>query len=590
MAEKRILSGNEAIARGAYEAGVKVAAAYPGTPSTEILEQIAAYPDIYAEWSTNEKVALEVAIGGSMGGARSLAAMKHVGLNVAADPFMTFSYTGVNGGCVIISADDPELHSSQNEQDNRYYAKFACVPMLEPSDSQEAKDSVILGLDLSEQYDTPVLLRLTTRISHSKSVVELGERVEKGVSGFIRNPEKYVMLPAYARARHKVVIARLERLREYAESTPLNYFENGSTDVGIISSGIAYQYAKEIVPDVSYLKLGLSYPLPYQKIAAFAAKVKRLLVIEELEPFLEEQIKALGIKVYGKEFFPPAGELNVDVIEEGLSKAGCLTQKPRTVSLNSPLAVPPRPPIMCSACPHRGLFMALKKLDLIISSDIGCYTLGALPPLNAMDSCICMGASIGNALGLDKVRQDGKRIVAVIGDSTFLHSGMTGLLDIVYNKGTVTTIILDNRTTAMTGGQEHPGTGKTIQGDPTSRVDLVALCKALGVEDVQVVDPYDYEGTLKVLKESVSKDKPSVIITDRPCVLIERKSIDKPFSVDLELCSGCQLCLKIACPGISLVSHGPKGIMKAVIDSTNCPGCGLCAQICPVNAISNEMT
>lgn len=588
MVEKKILSGNEAIARGAYEGGVKVAAAYPGTPSTEILEEISTYEEIYAEWSTNEKVALEVAIGGSMGGARSLAAMKHVGLNVASDPFMTFSYTGVNGGCVIITADDPELHSSQNEQDNRYYAKFASVPMLEPSDSQEAKDFVVLGLDLSERYDTPVLLRLTTRISHSKSVVRLGDYREKSIGGFIRNPEKYVMLPAYARARHKLVIARLEGLREYAESTPLNSVEEASAEVGIISSGIAYQYAKEIMPQASYLKLGITYPLPYRKIAEFAAKVKRLLIIEELEPFLEEQIKASGIKVSGKEFFPQAGELSVDTIEEGLSKAACLPKKPNQVGRNVPLPVPPRPPIMCSGCPHRGLFMAIKKLDLIVASDIGCYTLGALPPLNAMDSCICMGASIGNALGLDKVRQDGKQVVAVIGDSTFLHSGMTGLLDIVYNKGRVTTIILDNRTTAMTGGQDHPGTGKTIQGDPTSRVDLVALCKALGVEDVQVVDPYDYEGTLGVLKESVLSEKPSVIITNRPCVLIERQSIDRPFSVNLESCTGCQLCLKISCPGISLVSHGPKGIMKAVIDSANCPGCGLCSKICPVNAINNQ--
>ncbi len=580
------MSGNEAIARGAYEAGVKLAAAYPGTPSTEILETLAArYRTIYSQWSPNEKVAYEVGIGASIGGARALVAMKHVGVNVAADPFMTHAYTGVNGGFVLVSADDPEMHSSQNEQDNRYYAKFAQVPMLEPSDSQEAKDMTVTAFEVSEIFDTPVLLRVTTRISHSKGVVELGEPTEGPDGKFVKDPGKYVMVPSNARGRHVVVTERLEKLRKFTEETPLNYVEDNGSNIGIICGGISYQYAKEILPDLDYLKLGFSYPLPMKKIAEFVKSHDMVLVVEELEPFYEEQIRAAGIEVEGKKYFGVRGELSPGRVAAGFKEAGLLDEV-HAAMIPPEVDMFPRPPVLCPGCPHRGAFMALKKLGVAVTGDIGCYTLGVMKPLNALDTCICMGASIGNAIGMEKVKGSKKGTVAVIGDSTFLHSGVTGLMDAVYNNSNVTIIILDNRATAMTGGQQHPATGKTLMGDDAGEVDIPTLCKAMGVKNFRSVDPYDYDQVLDVIKEELDKPGPSVIHTNRPCVLMPKRIMNEPYTVDLELCNACSACFRISCPAIGAAKETNKhGYPKAVIDPTLCTGCTLCAQICPVEAI-----
>ncbi|MBW1774451.1 MAG: indolepyruvate ferredoxin oxidoreductase subunit alpha, partial [Deltaproteobacteria bacterium] len=493
---KELLSGNEAVARGAYENGVRVAAAYPGTPSTEILQNLARYDGVYAEWAPNEKVAFEVGIGSSLMGIRTLVAMKHVGLNVAADPFMTFAYTGVKGGFLLACADDPGMHSSQNEQDNRYFARFALIPLVEPSDSQEAKDMVAVGLKLSEKYDTPAMLRLTTRISHAKGIVRLGKVKEIVPEGFSRDVKKYVMIPAYARMRHPLVLERLEKLNGYAETTPLNKIEWGERSVGIISGGVAYQYAQEVMPKASFLKLGLTFPLPEKKIRDFASQVGRLFVVEELEPFLEEQIVGMGLRVEGKTFFPRMGELSPEIVADGFRRAGVPKLK-GTSEKGAPAGTAlPRPPIMCPGCPHRSLFFALNKMKGINLSDIGCYTLGVLPPLQSIDTTICMGASISAAHGVAKAIEKGgvedeRPVFAVLGDSTFLHSGVTGLMDVAYNKGNVNVIILDNRTTAMTGGQDHPGTGRTLQGEETVRVDFVKLVQSLGIRRVRTVDPYD---------------------------------------------------------------------------------------------------
>ncbi|HER00599.1 MAG TPA: indolepyruvate ferredoxin oxidoreductase subunit alpha [candidate division Zixibacteria bacterium] len=583
---KMLLSGNEAVARGAWEAGVRIASAYPGTPSTEILETIAMLvkDDIYAEWSPNEKVAFEVAIGGSMAGARSLVCMKHVGLNVAADPFMTYSYTGVKGGFVVVSADDPSMHSSQNEQDNRFYAKFAIIPMLEPSDSQESKDLLIEAYDISEQFDTPVLFRMVTRISHSKGVVQMGDRKEHEPEGFERDIPKYVMVPGHARLRRKVVLERLEKLKEFAEETPLNRWENGGKEIGIISSGISYVYAKEVMPDASYLKLGLSYPLPEKKIREFAKSVDRLFIIEELEPFLEEQIKAMGIQCEGKEHFTNYGELSPGEVMNGFVHAGILSEG---VEKSYPAEqLFPRPPVLCPGCPHRGIFTALKKMKVPVTGDIGCYTLAALKPLEVMDSCICMGASIGNAIGMAKAGTEKKGVVAAIGDSTFLHSGITGVLDAVYNKANVVILILDNRITAMTGGQHHPGTGVTLMGEETFRVDFVELCKTLGVRDIHTVDAYDLDASKKVLKAALQYEGPSVVITSRPCALMPNKIKEKPYVVLLDECNGCKLCFRIGCPAIfASEEKTEKGHNKAIIDPNQCTGCTICAQVCPKDCI-----
>lgn len=587
--EKCLLSGNEAIARGAYEAGVSIAAGYPGTPSTEILECLAKYEEVYAEWAPNEKVALEVAIGGSLAGARSLVAMKHVGLNVAADPLMTFAHIGVKGGLLIVSADDPGMHSSQNEQDNRFYARFAQIPLLEPSDSQEARDFTILAFWLSEEFDTPVLLRTTTRISHGKGIVALGERKARYIEGFRKDPAKFVTLPAHARKRHPMVLERIQRLSRLADEIDINVIEWGDSRIGVITSGVAYQHAREVMPEASFLKLGLSYPLPEARIREFAGAVESLYVVEELEPLLEEELKARGLKVIGKEAFPRVGEFNPSIVAEGFARVGALPF-PKWKAPIIEGEVLSRPPVLCSGCPYLGVFYLLGKLQVIITGDIGCYTLGALAPLSAMDTCICMGASIGNAMGIEKAQPPSskKKVVAAIGDSTFLHSGIPGLLDAVYNKGTFTVVILDNRTTAMTGWQDHPATGFTIKGEKTKEVDLEVICRALGVDRVRVVNPYDMEGLREVLKEEIFAPALSVIIARAPCVFLQKERA-KPFMVNLDLCDGCRLCLMLGCPSLSLMPVDNTGKArpkaKVEINPLTCTGCALCVELCKPMAI-----
>jgi indolepyruvate ferredoxin oxidoreductase, alpha subunit len=579
---KEILSGNEAIARGAYEAGVKVACAYPGTPSTEILETIIRYREINASWATNEKVALEVGIGASFGGARSIVTMKHVGVNVAADPLFTLSYTGVNGGLVLVTADDPELHSSQNEQDNRNYAKFAKVPMLEPSDSQECLAFTKLGFEISERYDTPVMLRTTTRISHSKSVVELSDPVT-GLAEpkLVKNPAKYVMLPGNARVRHTFVEERMANLAKDACTLPVNRVEMRSAAIGIITAGVSYQYVREVLPEASVLKLGLVNPLPADLIRDFASKVEKLYVVEELDPFIEDQVKAMGIAVTGKEILSICGELTPGRIRKGFD----IPQAEQV----PPEKLPGRPPNMCPGCPHRGVFYSLKKLNAYVSGDIGCYTLGFMPPLSAMDTCICMGASIGMATGAAKVLppEERKKVVAVIGDSTFLHTGVNGLMDMVYNKGAATVIILDNRITAMTGRQENPASGHTLMDDPSNAIDFPLLCKAIGVKHVRTIDPHNLEECERAIAEEMERDETSVIITHRPCVLIKREGVftkGEILAVEADACTGCRACLKIGCPAIQWVpGEGKKG--KAYIDPLVCNGCDVCAQLCKFSAI-----
>ncbi|RQD76208.1 MAG: indolepyruvate ferredoxin oxidoreductase subunit alpha [Candidatus Syntrophonatronum acetioxidans] len=578
--EKVLLSGNEAIARGAYEHGVKVAAAYPGTPSTEILENIAKYQDIYAQWSSNEKVALEVGIGASLAGSRVLVAMKHVGVNVAADPLLTLAYTGVNGGLVLVSADDPGMHSSQNEQDNRRYGKFAKIPVLEPADSQEAKDFVGVALEISEEFDIPVILRTTTRVAHSLTEVSLGDPGEFPLQEYEKNPEKYVMIPAYARVRHEHLEEKLVKLKEYGEKSPLNFIEwEENTSKGIITSGICYQYVKEALPQVSCLKLGMSHPLPEKLIREFAEGVEELYVVEELDPYLEEEISSLGIKVKGKELLPLTGEITVGMIQDKIG--GEKTFKPLELKDYDPQEIPPRPPVMCPGCPHRGVFLILNRLKLVVTGDIGCYTLGCLPPLEAMDTCVCMGASLGAALGMEKANPDLKgRVVAVIGDSTFFHSGLTGTLDIAYNLGSSTVIILDNRTTAMTGHQDHPGTGRTLKGEPSKAADIPTIVKALGIERVQEVDPLDLEKVEEAVKEEIGSSQSSVIVFQKPCALQEKER-GEPFTVDEEECAYCTFCLDLGCP--ALINDYQEE--KVRINSLVCNGCGLCQQVCDCGAI-----
>ena len=580
---KKLLSGNEAVARGFYENGGRVAVAYPGTPSTEILENMVQYKEkINSQWSPNEKVALEVGIGSSFGGARTLVAMKHVGVNVAADPLLTVTYSGIKGGFVLVSADDPGMHSSQNEQDNRYYAKFAKMPLLEPSDSGEAKDFVGLALEISEKYDTPVLLRTTTRISHTKTVVELKEREEHdGLLGFEKNPSKYVMVPANARKRHPVVEERSIKLTQLAESIDVNRVEMNKKEMGVITSGIAYQYVKEAFPEASVLKLGMSFPLPINKIKSFAEAVETLYVVEELEPFIEEMIKAEGIRVIGKDVIPRCGELNVEIVRRALSpekEESHVTEKVDEKSL------PSRPPVLCPGCPHRGVFYTLNKLKAVVTGDIGCYTLGVQPPLSAMDSTIAMGASIGVNIGLEKALgiDFSRQSVAVIGDSTFMHSGVTGLMDAVYNKGSNTILILDNRITAMTGRQENPGTGYTLMGEETREVDLEALARAIGVEHVRKVDSYDLKALKEVIREEMDRPEVSVIITYNPCMLIRRKKFDiKKYRVNEDKCINCGICLKVGCPAV--VKNEDE--TKSHIVESLCTGCSVCAQVCPKDAI-----
>jgi indolepyruvate ferredoxin oxidoreductase alpha subunit len=583
------MSGNEAIARGAYEAGVRFAAAYPGTPSTEIMEEFSKYDGVYAEWSPNEKVAVEVAIGAALGGEKALAVMKHVGVNVAADPIFTVSYTGTNGALVIVSADDPSLHSSQNEQDNRNYAKFAKIPMLEPADAGEAKEYIKLAFELSEKFDTPVFFRSTTRVSHSKSVVVLKEPEKlKDKTGFVYDAEKYVMVPINARIRRVEVEKRQKALKDFVETFPENKIEMGDPEIGIITAGMPYNYAKEVFPDYSYLKLGMVYPLPEKLIREFASKVKKIYVIEELDPYLEEQIKAMGISVTGKEIFPYTNEFDPGIIKNAIEGNSGQAVSPYKETLA------PRPPNLCPGCPHRGLFYALKKQKVYVHGDIGCYTLSYMKPLEGLHSCICMGASIGMAHGMSKaLKEKGKgKVVGVIGDSTFLHSGITPLLNMAYNNSDALIIILDNSTTAMTGMQEHPGTGYTLMGKEAKKVNLTDLISALGIENIKVIDPIDMKATRAAIKEELAKDGPSVIIAQRPCALFKRSKIKpKPaLKVDPDKCEGCKSCLGLNCPPISwkkgITKEGSKRKGISFIDQTLCNGCGLCEQICKFGAIS----
>ncbi len=581
-AVRALLTGNEAVARGAQEAGVRVASGYPGTPSTEILEALARVEGVDAGWASNEKVAIDIALGASLGGARALVTMKHVGLNVASDTFMTAAYTGVGAGLVVVSADDPGMHSSQNEQDNRFYARFAGVPLLEPSCGQEAKDFTKLAFAISEEFDTPVLVRSTTRISHTRTVVELGAVEPPREGTFRRDPAKYVMLPGFARARHPVVLERLERLAAYAERSPLTRADEGDPAVGVVTSGICYEYVREVLPGASVLKLGMSFPPPLGAIRAFAARVRRLFVVEELEPFLEETLRAAGIPCEGKAFFPRTGELSPDLVRAGFEAAGVLP--PVDAPAPAELEVVPRPPVLCPGCPHTAPYLVLKQLGAVVAGDIGCYTLAALPPLSAMDTCLAMGCSIGMALGL--VRSGGAPgpVVATIGDSTFLHAGIPALVDAVYGGDDVTVLILDNGTTAMTGGQPHAATGVTLRGAEARAVDLAALCRTVGVEHVEVVDPYDLGATFVALERAIAHRGPAVVITNRPCVEAPRKVRDHPFRVEASACIACQSCVNLGCPSISWTDEWHDGRRKVDIDAT-CTGCTLCAQVCPTGAI-----
>ena len=574
MKNKTIMLGNEAIARGAYEAGVKLSSAYPGTPSTEISEYLAKYDEVYTEWAPNEKVAAEVAIGASISGVRSLACMKHVGLNVASDPLYTFSYTGVNGGSVIVVADDPGLASSQNEQDTRMIARAAHVPVLEPSDSQEAKDFVKYGYQLSEKYDTPVILRTTTKLAHSQSAVELCDRVEIEDKEYSRNLSKYVMMPASAIGRHLVVEDREKRMAEDATDFPVNKLEINDKKIGFITCGIAYQYVKEVCPNASVLKFGLVNPISRKLVEKFVNEVETVYVFEELEPVIEEQVRALGFEVKGKELFTKQGEYSANMLRRVLfGKDETAFEKQEA---------PARPPILCPGCPHRSVFSVLNKLKIHASGDIGCYTLGAVAPLSVIDTTICMGASISALHGMEKGRGKDfiKNWVAVIGDSTFLHTGVNSLINMVYNKATGTVMILDNRTTGMTGHQEHAATGKTLKGEDTYAIDLAALCRTIGVENVIEVSSFDVKKLEEVIKESVNGDKLTVIIAKAPCVLLKGQKFPNRCEVDADACRKCGACMKIGCPAMTRDENG-----KVKIDATMCNGCGLCQNYCKFGAI-----
>ncbi len=575
MSEKKIMLGNEAIARGAYEAGVKVSAAYPGTPSTEISESIVKYKDvIYAEWSPNEKVATEVAIGASISGVRAMCSMKHVGVNVASDPLYTISYGGVNGGLVLVAADDPGLYSSQNEQDTRCVARAAQVPVLEPSDSQEAKDMMKLAFELSEKYDTPMILRTTTRLSHSQGPVTLEERVEIEDKPYERNPAKFVMMPGNAKGRHVYVEKRLKQMAEDACTMSINRAEYGDTSIGFIASGIAYQYVKEVFPNASVLKLGLVHPLPRKLIEEFASKVDRLIVFEELEPVYEEQIKSWGIQCEGKELFTLQGEYSANMLREVLLK--------EKVETKAPAQVPARPPILCPGCPHRSTYYVLKKLGIHAAGDIGCYTLGAVAPLNVVDTTVCMGASISTLHGMEKAKGKDyiKNWVAVIGDSTFMHTGVNSLMNMVYNQATGTVLILDNSTTGMTGHQDHAATGKTLQGDIVPAISIYKLCKAMGIENVVEVNAFDTAALEKTIKEEVARDAVSVVIVCAPCALLKGQVFPNKCVALPEKCKKCGACLKPGCPALTKNADG-----TISIDETMCNGCGLCRQLCKFEAI-----
>jgi len=575
---KKLMLGNEAFARGLYEAGCAFVSSYPGTPSTEITECAAKYQEIYAEWAPNEKVAMEGAFGASFAGKRSFCGMKHVGLNVAADPLFTISYTGVNAGMIIAVADDPGMHSSQNEQDSRHYAIAAKLPMLEPSDSSEALEFAKLGYELSEKYDTPVIIKMCTRVAHSQSIVETSDRVEREAVPYEKKPEKYIMMPGYAKKRHPLVEERTKALTEFAETSPVNRIEEGSDkSIGFITSSTSYQYVKEVCGDrYPVLKLGMVNPLPVKKIKDFAAGVDRLIIVEELDDIFETHCKKLGLKCEGKELFGCIGEFSQNHIAE---KLGIETGAVKTLDEQ----IPGRPPVMCAGCPHRGLFYALRKNKLNVIADIGCYTLGAVAPLNAIDSVICMGASVSGIHGFNKIsgEENEKKTVAVIGDSTFMHSGITGLVNIAYNESNSTVIILDNSITGMTGHQQNPTTGFNLKGDPCTKIDLESLCKAVGIKRVRVVDPYNIAECETAIKEELAVSEPSVIISRRPCALLKYVKHPGPIEVNAEKCIGCKSCMRIGCPAISITGG------KAVIDATLCTGCGVCKQLCPKDAIGN---
>ena len=573
---KQLMLGNKAVARGLYEAGVQFASSYPGTPSTEITEELAKYDDVYSEWAPNEKVAMEAAFGASLAGKRSFCAMKHVGLNVAADPLYTMSYTGVNAGMVIAVADDAGMHSSQNEQDARHHAIAAKVPMLEPSDSAEALAYAKLAYEISEEFDTPVLLKMCTRVAHSQSVVETGERTVP-VKKYEKNIAKYVMMPGNAKRRHPFVEERTAKLIEYAETSGINRIEMGKTDIGIITSSTSYQYVREAFGDsVSVLKIGMANPLPEKMIRDFAAAVDTLIVVEELDPIMENHVRALGIPCSGKDLLPVCGEYSQNLVAEAL---GGTPKKGRTLSEDLPL----RPPVMCPGCPHRGLFYTLKKLNATVLGDIGCYTLGAVPPLSTIETTLCMGASVSSIHGFNKAlgEEAEGRTVCVIGDSTFMHSGMTGLANIAYNGSNSTVIILDNSITDMTGHQQNPTTGYNIKGDPAGKIDLEALCRSMGFNRVSVVDPYDLARCEEVIKEEMAAKEPSVIISRRPCALLKYVKRKPSLRVNTDKCVGCKSCMKIGCPAITIKGG------KARVDETLCVGCGVCTQMCKVSAFES---
>jgi len=574
---KKIISGNQAISIGAYKGNARFASGYPGTPSSEILEHFKNYPDVVAQWAPNEKAGLEAALGASIAGVRSFATMKHVGLNVAADPLMTASYTGVNAGFVVVSADDPGMHSSQNEQDNRRYAKFAKVPLIEPSDPYEAMAFMQYAFVVSEKFDTPVILRSTTRISHSLGVVQFDPRTldnEKELS-LIKDFKKYVMIPANAIERHKVVIDRLAKLREFSNQTPINKAEKGNTNFGIITSSMAYNYVKELLPEANIFKVGFTYPMPVDKIKEFLKNLNKVIVVEELEPFMEEELKIAGVEVEGKKYFPENGEFNLDIVEEGLKKAGIIKESKQAVYFEE-FELPKRPPALCPGCPHRPIFDILhSRKDIFITGDIGCYTLGCLPPLSAMHTTVCMGASISMGVGASKVQKKDK-VVAIIGDSTFFHTGIQPLIDAQVNSANLTVIILDNRITAMTGGQPDPGSGFTLKGDKVKPIRIYDLAKAIGIERVFEIDQYDYKATKELINREIDTEALSVIIPTRPCVLAPKRIKETPLVVVADKCIGCKRCLRIACPAIDFKNN------KAIIDEILCTGCEVCKNVCPV--------